>query len=427
MTGKKIGIIGAGPGGLAMARVLLEDFPGVQVTLFDKNHGIGGVWYYPEEDKAGRVMYDHLETNISKDLMQFSGFPFGKEVPFYPSRGQVWEYLQRYYKTFIEDNANIDVKLDTEVVNVSKHQDAIKWIVTTSCAGKEQSYDFDYLVVSNGHFTTPKIPQGVQGLDDWFKQGKAFHSKDFHNCEFARDKRVIVVGNGSSGSDIANQCSTVASKVYVSVTNVDEVEKSSESLVEYIPKIQSVTEDGRVNLEDGKHLDNIDYLVYATGYLYTLPFFDSNELCSILKKDGSGVQGLWYHILYREDPTLAFSLLPQMVVPFPLAESQATVISQVFQGNIDIRKVADTTSNNDTHNFPELSDVEYYRTLQKLLDGQHNKFNPVIWDDAHRERRAQSAREKKQRNKLLAAHAQKLHSQKQAYFLPRLPDQLNST
>lgn len=413
-----------------MARVFLEDFPGVQVTVFDKNQGIGGVWYYPEDDKSGRVMYDHLETNISKDLMQFSGFPFGADIPFYPSRRQVWEYLQEYYKTFIESNAQADVKLDTEVTKVSKDQDGRRWIVTT---GDGKSYFFDFLVVANGHFTTPKIPQGVHGLDNWFKEGRAFHSKDFHNCEFARGKRIIVVGNGSSGSDIANQCSSVASKVYVSVTNVDDVEKTAESLIDYIPQIESVEEDGTVAVEDGRKLRGIDYLVYATGYLYTLPFFEnassntsSSSGLSVLKKDGSGITGLWYNLVYKEDPTLSFALLPQMVVPFPLAESQAAVTSQVFQGNIDIARIPDNAAdNNAAHKYPALADVEYYRTLQTLLDAcGSRRFQPVVWDDAHRERRAQSAREKKHRNELLQQHARTLHKQNKPYFLPRLPDQI---
>ncbi|KAL3235593.1 N,N-dimethylaniline monooxygenase [Nakaseomyces bracarensis] len=419
MTGKRVGIVGAGPGGLATARVLLEDFIGVNVTIFDSNPEIGGVWFYPEDDKSGRVMYDYLETNISKDLMQFSGFPFKAGVPFYPNRGQVWEYLQEYYTQFIKSNAQIDVKLSTSVVRVSKHQDGRKWIITTGEGTTEKCYDFDYVVISNGHFTTPKIPSGVKGLDEWFQQGRALHSKDFHNCEFARDKTIIVVGNGSSGSDIANQCSTVASKVYVSVTNLDEVENKQGSLIEYVPKIRAVQPNGTVLFENGDQLEDVDHLVYATGYLYTLPFFDSEFNKRLVKKDGSGINGLWNHVIYKADPTLAFTLLPQMVVPFPLAESQAAVISQVFQHNITIDK-DEREDRDETHNFPDLSDVEYYRTLQSVLDKTPHRFQPVVWDDAHRERRAQSAQEKKVRNGLLAKHAQQLHENRKPYYLPRL-------
>ena len=89
---KRLAIIGGGPGGLAAARVFSQSLPNFEIEIFVKDYDIGGVWHYPEQESDGRVMYDHLETNISKKLMQFSGFPFEENVPLYPSRRNIWEY-----------------------------------------------------------------------------------------------------------------------------------------------------------------------------------------------------------------------------------------------------------------------------------------------------------------------------------------------
>ena len=423
---KTVCIIGGGPGGLAAARVLSKDFPEAKITLIEKEEDVGGVWYYPENNKEGRVMYDYLETNLSKDLMKFSGFPFKDDVPFYPRKNQVFDYLKEYYQTYIKNHSNVDIELETEVINVDKNSD--KWILTTKHANSETVREFDFVIVSNGHFKEPKYPKDVSGLDSWLSNGKAFHSKDFYNCEFAKDKKIIVVGNGSSGSDIANQISTVAAKVYVSVTNVEDFKDKNndpEFIVEYIPKIKSVGgDDSSVKLEDGRVIENIDYIIYATGYLYSLPFFASHISEKLLKSDQSGITNLWEQCVYKEDPTLGFLLLSIMVVPFPLAESQSTILSQVFQGNIDIATVTPSRDEvehekNYGHNFPKLSDIDFYRELQDILDKHgSNTFKPVVWDEVYEKKRKESAEVKQQRNEYLAKHAQKLHKENRPYYLP---------
>lgn len=76
----------------------------------------------------------------------------------------------------------------------------------------------------------------------------------------------------------------MATKVYVSVTNVEDFKDKNndpEFIVEYIPKIKSVGgDDSSVKLEDGRVIENIDYIIYATGYLYSLPFLLATSLRS---------------------------------------------------------------------------------------------------------------------------------------------------
>lgn len=65
-------------------------------------------------------MYDELETNLCKEIMQFSGFPFPETAPTFPNRTHVEDYLQAYFHTFIEPNSRVDVRLGCNVERLEK-------------------------------------------------------------------------------------------------------------------------------------------------------------------------------------------------------------------------------------------------------------------------------------------------------------------
>ncbi|DBA97633.1 TPA: Flavin-containing monooxygenase FMO GS-OX5 [Trebouxia sp. C0006] len=86
-----VAVIGAGAAGLVATRELLRE--GHQVTAFEQNHNVGGIWDYQEEceteDLLGRnpnrrhvhsSMYSSLRTNLPRQIMSFSDFPFIPEV-----------------------------------------------------------------------------------------------------------------------------------------------------------------------------------------------------------------------------------------------------------------------------------------------------------------------------------------------------------
>ncbi|AJU22772.1 Fmo1p [Saccharomyces cerevisiae YJM1242] len=422
---KRLAIIGGGPGGLAAARVFSQSLPNFEIEIFVKDYDIGGVWHYPEQKSDGRVMYDHLETNISKKLMQFSGFPFEENVPLYPSRRNIWEYLKAYYKTFIANKDAISIHFSTEVTYLKKKNS--QWEITSKDELRTTKSDFDFVIVASGHYSVPKLPTNIAGLDLWFDNKGAFHSKDFKNCEFAREKVVIVVGNGSSGQDIANQLTTVAKKVYNSIKEPASNQLKAK-LIETVQTIDSADWKNRsVTLSDGRVLQNIDYIIFATGYYYSFPFIKPSVRLEVL---GEGVTGdkhssvnlhnLWEHMIYVKDPTLSFILTPQLVIPFPLSELQAAIMVEVFCKSLPITTTFDSNACG-THNFPKGKDLEYYAELQELLNSIPRRvghFEPVVWDDRLIDLRNSSYTDKEERNVLLAEHAQALKKKKAPYFLP---------
>lgn len=421
----RLAIIGAGPAGLSTARVFLANASHFKIQMFEKDYSPGGLWHYPDSDRLNRVMYDQLETNISKHLMKFSGFPFSSKVPHFPWRQDVYGYLMDYYHKFIENQQNMQVHFNTTVVSLSKAKGFWKIVSKSNATGKEHEQEFDHVVIANGHYGKSYVPE-VPGLDLWFENGAAIHSKNFVNAEIAKGKNVVVVGNGSSGSDIVNQAWTVASKVYQSASNVDQHE-----LATVVPRISKVDYATRsVELVDGRTLNNIDLLIYATGYLFSFPFMESSlckEILGTSQTASKRLYNLWQQIFFVKDPTLAFSLLPGMIIPFPLGELQAALMVKVFTGKVEVPSQPDDvlyseeiSQRRNYHQIPDFKDVNYYRELQAILDkagGQDDPFKPVYWDDHYKVMRENGPSDKASRQKILASHLKDLKSLGKSYQL----------
>lgn len=415
-----LAIIGGGPAGLATTRVFLANYPEIKsIDIFVNDDNVGGLWYVPERDNmnntfdhrkgSGRVMYDYLETNLPKKLMQFSGFQFKDEVREFPKRQDVFNYLQDYFHTFIKGQEKVAIHWNAEVTNVSKVND--QWSVTASTKDSTTPIieQYDYVVSAIGHFKRPFIPADVKGLDQWLNQGSAIHAKDFSNSEFTRGKTVVVVGNGSSGQDFVNQVSSVAKRVYHSITDVSQTSPIyiNDPIISTIPKIVATNWNNHsVELENGEVLSDVDILIYATGYLYDLTIFDKEvreDITGNISGIGKTVTNLWSHIFWNKDPTLAFPLIPLGIVPFPLAELQATLIVEVAKGKFDIFKEQDSDFTKSVQ-IDAGDDVEYYRSLQYYIDkanehnAKKNPFQPVQWDDQHKELRLKCPELKQQRN-----------------------------
>lgn len=434
---KRLGIVGGGPGGLATARVFLANYPNIKVDLYESDYSVGGLWHYPEDDRKDRVMYDQLETNITKYLMRFSGVPFPEDVPLYPWRQDIYQYLVNYYNEFIKVNFNFEGHLKSKVIKLTKENDEWTLVSKNLDTNQEETKKFDFIVLANGHFTVPKIPiDSVPGLQTWFDNGAAKHSYVFENCEYGRDKTIVVVGNGSSGQDIVNQLASVAKKIYRSVTDVNSdlipADFPTPGVIQTVPRIKSTDYASKtVVLENGEIIENVDELVYATGFYYSAPFLQDSyksELVGESNKDHSKrFYNLWKQIIFVKDPTLGLSLLPQLIIPFPLAESQAAVMVKVFSGQLKVPEESDDVLDPEAvakrpgyHDLANMEDLDYYDELQSILDqagSEQDPFKPVKWSADDKQRRIQCVEDKKQRNVYLSKLSSELRAQKKPYAL----------
>jgi cation diffusion facilitator CzcD-associated flavoprotein CzcO len=197
-TGKYC-IVGAGSSGLAAAKNLKAH--NIPFDVIEREDDVGGIWYY---GKPHSSVYRSTHLISSKPLTEFTDFPMPKHYPDYPSHAQVWEYLRSYARAFglyehIEFNTSIE-----------KIEPADGYWNVTSNKGQTRSYRG--IIIANGHNYDPKYPDYPGHFD-----GLTLHSAHYKTPEVLRDKRVLVVGAGNSGCDIAVESAQNAARTYHSV------------------------------------------------------------------------------------------------------------------------------------------------------------------------------------------------------------------
>ncbi|MEW8625686.1 MAG: NAD(P)-binding domain-containing protein [Candidatus Thiodiazotropha sp.] len=192
---KRIAIIGAGASGLIMARYTLK-YGGIPV-VFEKHEKGGGIWCYdPTGTIASKPAYPSLRTNSSRHVMHFSGFPFPEGEENYPSRHEVEEYL-RQYSDYHKLGGYINTNSNVEKITKSANG---KWDVALSTG---EVFDaFDNVVVCSGQYKTPKTTTTISSN---LGNVPIMHSAHYRGADSIQATRVLVVGIGSSGTDIATE------------------------------------------------------------------------------------------------------------------------------------------------------------------------------------------------------------------------------
>jgi cation diffusion facilitator CzcD-associated flavoprotein CzcO len=198
----RIAIIGAGVAGLATAKVLLKAHH--DVVVYDKSPDVGGVW-----SRARR--YPGVTTQSPKAQYSLSDFPMPADYPEWPDGVQVQAYFAAYAKEFGVDEI---LRLNTEVIATRPTGDG-RWIVDTATDTATDSATYDRLIVANGVFCEPAVPD-YPGLGEFTEAGgKLCAGSEFHDAEDARDRHVLVVGYGKSACDVTVPVSRTAASTDV--------------------------------------------------------------------------------------------------------------------------------------------------------------------------------------------------------------------
>src|SRR5579871_125190 len=185
--------------------------------------------------------------------------------------------------------------------------------------------------LSVGHYDIPLIP-AITGIER-FPSTRITHAKYFRHPSAYKDKNVLLVGNGPSGADLANQLLHYARTVRRSVRSEPNALAVTNPKVRDILPIKQFREDG-IELVDGTILGDVDHVIFCTGYLYSLPMFPKEA--GFITPDGSYVHHLYQQTFYAEDPTLSFMGLPKQVIPFPTFQNQAIVVSKVWAQKLSL-------------------------------------------------------------------------------------------
>jgi len=202
---KRACVIGAGPSGIAAAKALLAD--GIEVVVFEKSHEVGGNWVFRDGPGHSSV-YETTHIISSKTFSQYEDFPMPASYPDYPSHVELREYFQAYAGHF---GVVPIIRFGTEVLHAAQDGDR-RWRLKIRREGVESEDVFDALLVANGHHWNPFIPT-VPGQFT----GQILHSHAFKRAEPFRDQRVLVVGAGNSACDVAVETSRVSKKTLISM------------------------------------------------------------------------------------------------------------------------------------------------------------------------------------------------------------------
>lgn len=203
---KRVAVIGAGPSGLVTVKELLAE--GHLPTCFERGPSTGGVYRFSECDG---VVWESCRLTSSGLLMAFSDFPVSPAESEHMTAAEYANYLERFCDAF---DISRHIRFDTTVLSVSSHPDG-DWVVSSMDAGGAmQEERFDAVAVCSGLNQHPYLPL-FDGQNTF--TGAILHGSQYRRASQAAGKRVLVVGGGESGADIAAEVSAVAADSVLSL------------------------------------------------------------------------------------------------------------------------------------------------------------------------------------------------------------------
>ena len=191
-------IIGAGSSGLVACKHLRD--AGFDVEVLEKGSGIGGAFVSKTYDDGALVS--------SKYLTAFSDLRSPSTDPPHLTIEQWNEYLHRYAD---QEGLWPMIRFGVNVLSVERHGDGYEVRVEGSA-----TRHVDAVCVCSGLHETPYVPE-IDGLDRF--AGTVLHSSEYKDKSFFAGKRVLIVGCGETGMDLAYRAVQVASQAAMSIRN----------------------------------------------------------------------------------------------------------------------------------------------------------------------------------------------------------------
>ena len=194
-----IAVVGGGPAGLTLARRLAST--DATHEIFERNHDVGGIW---DIDAPGSPMYESAHFISSRTLSGFPGFPMPDHYPDYPDHRQLLAYIRSFADTF---DLRRNMTFGVEVERAAEHDGL--WTLELSDGSTRRAR---YLICANG---VTWEPNQVTWPGEF--TGEMRHSQTYRSPKEFDGKRVLVIGAGNSGVDIACDAAFAADQAFLSV------------------------------------------------------------------------------------------------------------------------------------------------------------------------------------------------------------------
>lgn len=382
---EKVCIIGAGSSGIASCQVLSER--GIPYDCYEAGAEVGGNWRYLNDNEMSSA-YRSLHINTCRDVMEYAAYPMPKTLPDFPSHYQIAAYFDDYVDHF---GLRETITFRTEVTRVVPSEGG--WDVTARDrdTGEETTNRYRAVLVANGHHWDARWPEPAFPGADTFT-GEQQHSHFYKTPEAYRGKRVLVLGIGNSAADIAVETSYVSDRTFLAMRRgahvipkyqfgkpFDKLVKTPMGRLPYKvqqlfgrvalrvvqgkmtdyglpqpdhkpldahptisgdllnrlghgditvkPNIESLDGD-KVHFADGT-AEQIDAIIYCTGYKISFPFLDGNVVAAADNKIA-----LYRRVVDPAHPGLYFvGLVQPLGAIMPLAEEQSKWIADLLDGS----------------------------------------------------------------------------------------------
>ena len=391
---EKVCIIGAGSSGIVACQVLKAR--GIPFDCFEKGSYIGGNWRF-ENDNGMSSAYRSLHINTSRRVMAFKALPMPDHFPDYPNHFQMAEYFDEYADHF---GLRELIRFRTEVVAVEP-VDGEWEVTVEDADGKRRTDRYRAVLVANGHHWDPRWPEpAFPGADDFEGEQMHAHNYREPDVLPGKRVLVLGIGNSAvdiavESSRIADKTFLATRRgayvipKYINGKPIDELSNpitslaplavqrffatralgvasaadptayglpkpdhklfeahptvSSELLprlghgdIAVKPNIARFTGGRTVRFVDGSE-EEIDLVVYCTGYKITFPFFDPEVLSAPDNR-----LPLYRRVVSVERPGLYFIGFIQPLGPImPLAEAQAEWIADLLRGKASLPAAAE--------------------------------------------------------------------------------------
>jgi hypothetical protein len=430
-------VIGAGISGLTAGKAL-GDF-GIPYSCFEASDDIGGNWYFGNPNGRSSA-YRSLHIDTYRDSVSFRDMPMGDDYPDYPHHERIRAYINDYADAF---GLRERIRFGTEVKRADRNPDG-GWRITLDDGSVDQ---FDCLIVGNGHHWDPRYPEFPGSFEG--ETLHSHHYLSPTEPLDLTGKRVLVVGIGNSAVDIVSELSRkgVAEKVFISTRsgawvmpkylfgqpigklvrtnpylpikmqrwlarplpylasgrmenfglprpNHEFLEAhptvSSELLLRLgsgdavaKPNLEELQGDS-VRFEDGT-VEEVDAIIWATGYKITFPFFDVDFLSAPDNR-----LPLYKRIFKPGIDDLAFIGFAQTVPTlFPFIELQNKLVARYVNGDYALpseQEMEETIQRDQEKMFGEVIDRPRHTMQVDWYVYEHDIWNREI--PAGRERAA---------------------------------------
>ena len=341
MSKKRVAIIGAGPSGLAQLRAFQSaqakgaDIP--EIVCFEKQDNWGGLWNYSWRtgvDQYGEPvhgsMYRYLWSNGPKEGLEFADYSFdehfGGAIASFPPRAVLFDYIEGRVK---KADVRKYIRFSNVIRNVAYQDSSDTFMITAEDLPNNKQYqeEFDYVIVSSGHFSTPNVPE-YPGFNHF--GGRIMHAHDFRDALEFKDKDILILGTSYSAEDIGSQCWKYGAKTITVAHRTAPMGYDWPDNWQEVAALKYVDQDTAYFIDGAQK--KVDAIILCTGYLHHFPFMQ--ESLNLKTNNRLYPVDLYNGVVWQHNPKLMYLGMQDQWYTFNMFDAQAWYARDVIMGRV---------------------------------------------------------------------------------------------